>query len=715
MNLAERHQGTAQSRICSWLLPVTMALGGIALATGPVGAAPGDDDDAPQKPSRIMWPRPPVEPKQTDRRTTKPPTSRRAPPPRVLWQGLEQKTTPTPTVAIAPEPPVTPSLVTMLLEPVPQSRGHPRASASSMFRAPRVGLPRSQTTALEPQPLPPAAVEEPNSVLVTDLARSPASQHALLAQASRVVLRLTPELTASRRLEPAPLFPLGIAISGAVFGSSVHATPRLPATSGPTLTAARTPWRFSPSLWAGAAEAMGSHQAQMSSARQTPGIQPRPTEPTEIAASTSTPSQTQTEPAEASTTQSTAQASARQVPQHPAEEPETTTPDEEPIAKSHRNPLAEPQDGGPAEVTEPALATRLEPAFDPLASADTELTAPALSAAQANSAHRISPALWQNAEGPGESSVLVAARRLTREVTPDPDRESRGAIRATAPVWGPARPVAGPAKPSALVARVEDPARESQPEIPAAGETDQPSGLGDEGTAAEPRAVQDPELSHSPPEVSEPSPQVTAQPMDPMGQAIRDLEQRVQREPDKAGLWFQLAQLYIRDDPPNWILADNALRTVVTLERDFSEAWFELGLLLLKQDQVIEAVDMLEKCVKHDPSHVNAYNALGNARLRLGQNDDAMRAYELAVQALETLVARHVDRSRQLRADGRHQDALHEATLALQLDPLNGPALLCHGLALVALDRHQLARRDLEQLWLNHPPLAKRLRQVLVD
>ena len=158
-----------------------------------------------------------------------------------------------------------------------------------------------------------------------------------------------------------------------------------------------------------------------------------------------------------------------------------------------------------------------------------------------------------------------------------------------------------------------------------------------------------------------------------------------------------------------------ALRTVITLDQDFSEAWFELGVLLLQQDQVLEAVDMLERCVKHDPSHVNAYNALGNARLRLGQSDSAMEAYELAVEALKIQVASHVDRSRQLRADGFHRDALNEAALALQLDPLDGPALLCHGLALVALNEHQAARQDLELLWLNHPPLAERLRRVLVD
>jgi tetratricopeptide (TPR) repeat protein len=92
-----------------------------------------------------------------------------------------------------------------------------------------------------------------------------------------------------------------------------------------------------------------------------------------------------------------------------------------------------------------------------------------------------------------------------------------------------------------------------------------------------------------------------------------------------------------------------------------------------------------------------------------------MQAYELAVEALDVLVAGHVDRSRLLRADGLYRDALNEAALALQLDPLNGPALLCHGLALVALDRHPQARRDLEQLWLNHPPLAERLRRVLRD
>jgi Flp pilus assembly protein TadD len=75
-----------------------------------------------------------------------------------------------------------------------------------------------------------------------------------------------------------------------------------------------------------------------------------------------------------------------------------------------------------------------------------------------------------------------------------------------------------------------------------------------------------------------------------------------------------------------------AFRNALKIEPDFPLAHANLGLALLNKELVAEAIEELSKAVELNPEIAEAHYNLGIAYTRIGNDDEAIKAYEAFVK-----------------------------------------------------------------------------------
>jgi tetratricopeptide (TPR) repeat protein len=118
---------------------------------------------------------------------------------------------------------------------------------------------------------------------------------------------------------------------------------------------------------------------------------------------------------------------------------------------------------------------------------------------------------------------------------------------------------------------------------------------------------------------------------------------------------------------------------------DSAENHYNLGKLFSIQDNWEPARKALEEAIRLDSGYVEALDALGFALEALGQDADAVAAYEKAIalnaQRQGTFASAHVNLSAYYNRTGDSAKALEFARAALQLDPKSDRALFQKGRA----------------------------------
>ncbi len=100
-------------------------------------------------------------------------------------------------------------------------------------------------------------------------------------------------------------------------------------------------------------------------------------------------------------------------------------------------------------------------------------------------------------------------------------------------------------------------------------------------------------------------------------------------------------------------------------------AALELGIALLRQGKVGEAVRLFEEGLREDPTNAHAWQSLGIARASMGQLQEASTAFEQALRHDPELTEASVNLSRAYREMNRHGDALEVLQRASRLAPNN--------------------------------------------
>lgn len=123
--------------------------------------------------------------------------------------------------------------------------------------------------------------------------------------------------------------------------------------------------------------------------------------------------------------------------------------------------------------------------------------------------------------------------------------------------------------------------------------------------------------------------------------AVKALKAVVEKEPDMAAAWFNLAFAYTglhQDDE-----AVAAYQKSLELQPDLFEAHLNLGILLVQMKRSAESLPHLEKAVALKPEHTRAHLYYGRALGIAGQTDAAEKQFEDAIELDPSLAIAHFD------------------------------------------------------------------------
>lgn len=143
--------------------------------------------------------------------------------------------------------------------------------------------------------------------------------------------------------------------------------------------------------------------------------------------------------------------------------------------------------------------------------------------------------------------------------------------------------------------------------------------------------------------------------------------------------------------------AEKAFTSAVSIEPDFSPAFFNLGRLHKHQGDIDRAIHFFLDALRYAPQHIPALNNLGNCYQQKGQYEQALECYTKALQIKPDLVEAHLNIGHLFRGKNRKQEAREKYELVLRLQPENVSALGQLGLLYFESDDLVAAESHLRQ------------------
>lgn len=104
------------------------------------------------------------------------------------------------------------------------------------------------------------------------------------------------------------------------------------------------------------------------------------------------------------------------------------------------------------------------------------------------------------------------------------------------------------------------------------------------------------------------------------------LQRLTQLNPDHADAWFNLG--FLHDKTDQLADAERCFRRAVALRPSLDRAWYGLGLVLIREGRLEEAVDALKQNIKLQPFSPYGYYQLGMTYHHLGRSEDAWKVHE---------------------------------------------------------------------------------------
>jgi tetratricopeptide (TPR) repeat protein len=183
------------------------------------------------------------------------------------------------------------------------------------------------------------------------------------------------------------------------------------------------------------------------------------------------------------------------------------------------------------------------------------------------------------------------------------------------------------------------------------------------------------------------------------GDSLPLLRKAQARHPGDFGLNFALG--WLLGNAKQWDKAVGYFRVALALRPD-AVVHNNLGVALLEQGQLDEAVGHLEEAIRIDPTFAMAYHSLGNALQAQRRFDEAIGRYEQVIRLEPKLAQAHNNLGAVLTRQGRWDEAIGHYREALRLDPRYALAHSNLGQALVHNRRLDAAIRHCKQaLWLD--------------
>ena len=115
--------------------------------------------------------------------------------------------------------------------------------------------------------------------------------------------------------------------------------------------------------------------------------------------------------------------------------------------------------------------------------------------------------------------------------------------------------------------------------------------------------------------------------------------------------------------------AERLLSKVVEWLPDESNAWYNFGATLYRARKLDQAIAAYERAIELDPKYTPPHNGLGNAYRELGRDKDAIAAYGRAIELDPKFAHPHYGLGNVYRVLGLNEDAIAAYGRAVELDP----------------------------------------------
>ena len=142
--------------------------------------------------------------------------------------------------------------------------------------------------------------------------------------------------------------------------------------------------------------------------------------------------------------------------------------------------------------------------------------------------------------------------------------------------------------------------------------------------------------------------------------------------------------------------AVSAAKALGQAKPNYARVHNRMGTEFLKKGKLQEAVVEFKKALKEDPTYAGAYNNLGIAYERLG-NEEAQSQYEKAIQLMPDFTHAHFNLARALMRKKQNAAAVAELQKTIQIDPNHVGALNMLGMALGRQQKFNEAQPHLER------------------
>jgi cellulose synthase operon protein C len=150
-----------------------------------------------------------------------------------------------------------------------------------------------------------------------------------------------------------------------------------------------------------------------------------------------------------------------------------------------------------------------------------------------------------------------------------------------------------------------------------------------------------------------------------LADALRTLERAVELDPNRAEYFLYVG--WAANEAGNVPKAEKALAEALRLDQGLADAYWQRGVLRQRQGAVRDAIADLTKALQLRPSRHEAHAALADAFYDFGRETEAMKEWQLAIQAQPDNATWRFRYGKLLAANRQNEGAIEQLTKALSL------------------------------------------------
>ncbi len=150
-----------------------------------------------------------------------------------------------------------------------------------------------------------------------------------------------------------------------------------------------------------------------------------------------------------------------------------------------------------------------------------------------------------------------------------------------------------------------------------------------------------------------------------LADALRTLERAVELDPNRAEYFLYVG--WAANEAGNVPKAEKALAEALRLDQGLADAYWQRGVLRQRQGAVRDAIADLTKALALRPSRHEAHASLADAYYDLGREQEALKEWQLAIQAQPDNATWRFRYGKLLAANHQNEGAIEQLTKALAL------------------------------------------------